>query len=385
MKIGAVVSYCTNDSDFLNPCLDHLLSACDEIVVSYSDKFFDGTPENIELIKKQALRYPQIKFLQFEYDAKQSSRQNHNKQRFTGYKGMDNSIEKDWIIFIDVDEILDDKKFKLWMDEYEKTGQSPPVLRFATYIYFLSPALRSTHLDESFIMIQKNKLDSFPSSTLLNLQWERHSIILTYGKNAKNFVCGLDGYPMCHHYSLVRTKDEMLKKVKAWGHNDDCKNKEEWKDAMNREVNTWTELIDKRFTGIPVGSPEGKKIISSPENRTPAYPDGTIAFTFPPILEDPNPEIMAIDFWHHYKYYWVEPFVNIGDFLVDKNSLYDLLGIDLIHRIAYINKLRQKLNNLDEYRTEFQMLTDLELSHAQELGILHKKNETKFTVIHGKY
>jgi hypothetical protein len=39
--------------------------------------------------------------------------------------------------------------------------------------------------------------------------------------------------PMIHHYSWVRTKEQMLQKVKAWGHNAD-------KD--------WVSLIEEEFS-----------------------------------------------------------------------------------------------------------------------------------------
>ena len=34
-------------------------------------------------------------------------------------------------------------------------------------------------------------------------------------------AAGLDGQPLVHHYSWVRTKAGMLQKVRAWGHNAD--------------------------------------------------------------------------------------------------------------------------------------------------------------------
>jgi hypothetical protein len=384
MKIGAVVSYCTNDKDFLEPCLDNLLPICDEIIVSYSDKFFDGTPENIKLIKKQSAKYSSIKFCEFKYDETLPSRKNHNKQRQAGYAKMNNSIEKDWIMFIDVDEVIDSDKFKLWMKEYEKVGSFSPVLRFATYIYFLSPALRSTFIDQSFIMIQKNKLDLLSEKEMINLQWERHSLMLLHQKDKKEYICGLDGYPISHHYSLVRTKEEMLKKVKSWGHNNDFKNDIYWKVQMGFTENNWEERVEKKYFGISIWSQEGKNILNTPDNVTPTDIDGSVAFTFPPIIPNNNPEILAIDFWHQYKYYWTEPYIKIEGITTDQDGLYDLLNIDITLRIGTRIKLLQKLSNVDEYRIEYQILTDEEILQAEKLSILHRKNDKKWSVNHGK-
>ena len=43
---------------------------------------------------------------------------------------------------------------------------------------------------------------------------------------------GADGNPMFHHYSWVRTREEMLKKVKSWAHHKD---------------RDWTSLVEKEF------------------------------------------------------------------------------------------------------------------------------------------
>ena len=45
-------------------------------------------------------------------------------------------------------------------------------------------------------------------------------------------VNGLDSEPMIHHYSWVRTYEEMLKKVKHWG---------------NTKDKDWTTMVHKEF------------------------------------------------------------------------------------------------------------------------------------------
>ena len=42
-----------------------------------------------------------------------------------------------------------------------------------------------------------------------------------------------EGTPFVHHYSWVRTKEEMLKKVENWGHKHD---------------KNWTSLIEEEFS-----------------------------------------------------------------------------------------------------------------------------------------
>jgi hypothetical protein len=43
----------------------------------------------------------------------------------------------------------------------------------------------------------------------------------------------LNDQVLCHHYSWVRTKDEMLQKVKSWGHSAD---------------KNWTQLVEEEFS-----------------------------------------------------------------------------------------------------------------------------------------
>ncbi|HSW72860.1 MAG TPA: hypothetical protein VLG44_05595, partial [Chlamydiales bacterium] len=45
-------------------------------------------------------------------------------------------------------------------------------------------------------------------------------------------VKGLDNKPLVHHYSWVRDKLAMLKKVTTWGHHLD---KDDWKDLVEKE------------------------------------------------------------------------------------------------------------------------------------------------------
>ena len=65
-----------------------------------------------------------------------------------------------------------------------------------------------------------------------------------------NFIHGgynhilVDGKPMIHHFSWVRTKEEMLKKVHNWGH----KNDTNWIDLVEEEFSrpfSGTDFIHK--------------------------------------------------------------------------------------------------------------------------------------------
>jgi hypothetical protein len=101
-------------------------------------------------------------------------------------------------------------------------------LCFANYWYFREPKFRARHIQNSTYMVKRE---------LINQN------LIFHHKNRANFtrlpnsldgvVRGFDGEPMIHHYSWVRTKEEMLRKVRSWGHS---------------KVKNWTALVEKEFS-----------------------------------------------------------------------------------------------------------------------------------------
>jgi hypothetical protein len=70
---------------------------------------------------------------------------------------------------------------------------------------------------------------------------ERWGIVSSLLPNAV-LVYSTDGTPMIHHYSWVRTKEEMLQKVKSWGHRDDT----DWQNLVEKEFShnfTGTDFV----------------------------------------------------------------------------------------------------------------------------------------------
>ena len=63
-------------------------------------------------------------------------------------------------------------------------------------------------------------------------QEERRSYRYFGGLNVKEHET-FNGQIMCHHYSWVRSKEEMLKKVVSWAHSTD---------------KNWVELVNEEFT-----------------------------------------------------------------------------------------------------------------------------------------
>ncbi len=254
-KIATIINYCTTDYKFLKFCVREAKKFSDQIILPISDYFFDGTPENRELLKRNSNEIIGVVFKKFDFD--------HNKEinhpqfwitysRWVGFLEIDKSI--DYILFLDIDEILEGDKFVEWLDNFNY--QDYDALMLASYWYFREPKFRAQKTENQGLIVRKSLLNQ---DIIMN--WEDRNGIFEKIEGKKILgVLGLDWNPMVHHYSWVRTKDEMLKKVQTWGHKND---------------RDWIQLIEKEFQR---------------------------EFT-----ED------SIDFVHNYTYKIVKPYIELND------------------------------------------------------------------------
>lgn len=224
--ITAILQYSTIDYRFLKCNLNQLSKFCDEIIVPICTHFFNGQPEDQE--KLQASRdiinsYPNAKVIMFDWDdPNRSPRYYHNLSRELGTS----EAKNDWLLFVDTDEILSDE-FIPWFDTVKDTDSS---YWFTCYWYFRSATNQSRQTEGAGLLTKKQycnwKLDS---------EHERQQLFerLPNFKNGHDYpVVSLTGQPMMHHFSWVRTKEEMITKVKNWGHASD---------------KNWIVLIEQEF------------------------------------------------------------------------------------------------------------------------------------------
>jgi hypothetical protein len=222
--IATVISYCTNDERFIRDCIDEAIKVSDKVVVPISDHLFDGTPENMDSVNALAKEYPDVDFVIFEWEEGKHPRYWHNMSRIVGNHLL--SEEVDWVLFIDSDEILDSSLF----NEFKKdaTFESYDSYKLGCYWYFRDANIRATTYEDSPVLIRKNLVAIDPN----NLYIEREQLHEVLNVPKRRMVLQ-NNTPMVHHYSWVRTKEQMLQKVKAWGHNTD-------KD--------WVSLIEEEFS-----------------------------------------------------------------------------------------------------------------------------------------
>jgi len=223
-KIVSVINYCTNDYVFLKPCIDAALQFSEKVIVPYCTSFHDGTPENKALQERSVSENPAAEFIEFEYDPNQSSRWHCNVSRKIGMEvGGDVA---DYFMFLDTDEIVVPDQFKVWWEQ--QRANLLESYKLGNYFYFRDFKYQCVDLQDSIALVKKGE---FTTDPYIFHNDERSGVFdyVPHHRRARN--CTLDGKPFIHHYSWVRSKEAMLKKVKAWSHNKD----KDWVSLVNKE------------------------------------------------------------------------------------------------------------------------------------------------------
>lgn len=253
-RIATIINYCTNDYKFIKHCINEAKIFSEQIIIPVCDHFIDGSPENRDLLKKTYMENSDnALFIEYKYNQKIFNNLKkcapHGFSRLIGYNKIDTNI--DYILFIDTDEIVDGTKFKQFMersifDEYN-------AILFANYYYFRDTKFRADSLESSITFVKKSAIFNDKMFVLPN---DRKGIYNSITGKKISHVLGIDGTPIAHHYSWVRTKEEMLRKVKTFGHSSD---------------RDWASLVEKEFSH----------------------------------------EFTGVDFVHNYKYKIVTPYIHL--------------------------------------------------------------------------
>tara|TARA_Y100000310_G_scaffold42842_1_gene40020 strand:+ start:1197 stop:2156 length:960 start_codon:yes stop_codon:yes gene_type:complete len=227
VKIASIISYCSLDDRFIRLCINQALKVSSQVILTHCTHLFDGEPEDTTTLKQLKKEYPTVDFVEFEWDSTHNPRYWHNLGRIKGQEAV--REELGWIHFLDSDEIIDTKLFEAFLNDPHTYNYG--MYRFASYWYFREPthrALPTQHegrgkltYEQASVLIRKEF-----SNLNVNLNAEREQLhVCTYcSKNLPHerdlFNTVWNGEPMLHHFSWVRTKEEMLRKVKLFGHYD---------------------------------------------------------------------------------------------------------------------------------------------------------------------
>lgn len=217
--ISVIVNYCTNDERFIRISLSNLLKISDDIIVPISDHFYDGTPENFKSINNLIKEYPTVTFCIYKWDNTKYPRYWHNYSRLIGTQ----YTKYDWILYLDSDEIIEPDKFNQFLnngiEDYD-------MYKLACYWYFREPTYQSVEWDATPILVRKRHVHI----DLYDKFGERDQMYKPNEIKCKSMVT-LNNKPFIHHFSWVRSKEAMLRKVQTWGHLND----KDWVSCVNEE------------------------------------------------------------------------------------------------------------------------------------------------------
>ena len=222
MKITTIISYCTNDERFIRPCIDNALQVSDEIIIPVSSHWYDGTVEDMNAIEILAAEYPQVNITTFDWEPGKHPRYWNNMARAIGIHLA--SKTSDWLMFIDTDEIIDTTLFNKFKQEFPFNEYDS--LKIGNYTYFREPIYRANTNEDSVVMVRKEYAIINPD----NLSVEREQLHEMLNVRKRRMVLFNDT-PLVHHFSWVRTKEQMVNKVSSWSHRDD----KDWISCINEE------------------------------------------------------------------------------------------------------------------------------------------------------
>lgn len=227
MKIATIINFCTNDHVYLKHSVNGVRPFSSEIIVPVCDHFYDGSPENRELINAAIKENPGAQFVEFFFDHTKSSRWHCNAARKLGFILAETN--PDYFLLLDTDEVIEPDKFVQWLKQQEASGDLCDAYKLANYSYFRNASHRAKAIEDSIVLVKNGPLTN--NDDVIFHDEERGAFHTFANKKARG--CTLDGVPFIHHYSWVRSKEAMLKKVATWSHNKD-------KD--------WASLVEKEFS-----------------------------------------------------------------------------------------------------------------------------------------
>lgn len=222
--IGIVINYCSLERMFIDALLQQCTQITPHVAVSYGDRLYNGVPEDTTYVTTFLKRkYPFVKFVPYEVNIAQDMYKLPGVvKRPTAYwcnlarwQGMQALPNVDWFFFLDADEIPDSERLLAWLKE--NTLDPAYSYKFANYWYFKDVIHQSTTYEDSILCVHRKHL----SKEAVFHDQERDGILEVSAIPQKRMVLGVDQLPMFHHFSWVRSKENLAKKLATWAHRDD--------------------------------------------------------------------------------------------------------------------------------------------------------------------
>lgn len=219
--ISTIISYCTNDYRFLDLCIKGVAPFSQEVVIPVATHTFDGREEDRERLNQSYGEQTGCQFLEYAYGEPYGLFPDYKKEEEAHYWHATSRYlgalyaKGEYLLFLDVDEIVDTERFLAYLQAVD--WQKYEAIRFQMHFYFRESKYRAVATPNYALLMKKGALES----ELLLDPLERQGMFASVRGPKLDHVVGLDGEPLIHHYSWVRSEEELQRKVKMWGHRDD--------------------------------------------------------------------------------------------------------------------------------------------------------------------
>lgn len=228
--ISTVISFSTLEIRFFDALIKEVEKFCDDIIVVGYDHFFNGTEEDVSVMQELQKKYSNTRWLINKWTPEFDSKFYHNNARWAGAEIAKNTK----VLFLDGDEIPDGYLMYRWLN-HEDLSQYP-LYMFSCYWYFREPIFQAKTTEWCGLLADMAQLRKEMFFT-----YRERWFYSLFSVPIKMF-CTMNNNIIFHHYSWVRTKEEMLTKVKSWGHKNDCNWISKIETEFTRSFNQ--ELID---------------------------------------------------------------------------------------------------------------------------------------------
>lgn len=221
--IEAVVLYCSNDKRFAEACVQSLLDCNIKTHVITYTHMWSGDEEDVDALNSSLAKHRDHKHFnhyQVSWNEGQSPWYWEGLGRYLGTQQISENC--DYILYIDIDEIVDPIKFNNWLSSGDYKNYD--ALKLACYWYWREPEYQAEVLEDSIVMLRASAARQLPMQP-----GGRENYFNKYA-NSVRLVEEQD--PMVHHYSWVRSKEEMLKKTNNWSHS---KDRSDWHNLIEEE------------------------------------------------------------------------------------------------------------------------------------------------------
>lgn len=229
MRVRVALCASSLEAPFLRRLLQECGKFAEAVALAHGDRLFDGTPEDATLFRDLAADFPAVLFVRSEVpvagakDGADAVRL-HNAARRAALAALDGvpasgpDIEDvEWVLFLDGDEVPDGQRVSEWIADRGSAAAADEAFKMANFWYFLSPTLRAEAFEDSVVLIARRAI----TDAGLSHPRERDGL-LACARSVRTVHRmergGEDRSPLFHHYSWVRGREQLLRKVQRWGH-----------------------------------------------------------------------------------------------------------------------------------------------------------------------